>query len=93
MYEKLRSKFKRAKAICDFCGFIILNTDSAIKINDTRKNHIFKVSFTRINAIAKTMLITEHARPSQKLCKPPKWCKIGAPNWRYYYEQQKEQKP
>ena len=32
-------------------------------------------------------------RPSQKLCKPPKWCKIGAPNWRYYYEQQKEQKP
>ena len=33
------------------------------------------------------------SRPSQKLCKPPKRCKIGAPNWRYYYEQQKEQKP
>ena len=29
-------------------------------------------------------------RPSQKLCKPPIWCKIEAPNWRFNYEQQKK---
>lgn len=29
-------------------------------------------------------------RPSQNLCKPPNWCKIGAPIWRFKYEQQKK---
>lgn len=29
-------------------------------------------------------------RPSQKLCKPPIWCKIEAPYWRFNYEQQKK---
>ena len=31
-----------------------------------------------------------YLRPSHKLCKPPMWCRIGAPHWRFYYEQQKE---
>ena len=30
------------------------------------------------------------SRPSQKLCKPPIWCKIEAPYWRFNYEQQKK---
>ena len=36
-------------------------------------------------------LANETGRPSQNLCKPPKWCRIGAPDWRFYYEwKQKE---
>ena len=31
-------------------------------------------------------------RLSQNLCKPPLWCKIGAPKWRFNHEQQKESK-
>ena len=23
------------------------------------------------------------SRPSQTLCKPPMWCRIGAPHWRF----------
>jgi CubicO group peptidase (beta-lactamase class C family) len=34
--------------------------------------------------------ITDNTRPSQKLCKPPIWCKIEAPYWRFNYEQQKK---
>ena len=40
-----------------------------------------------------TGVMFEFVRPSQNLCKPPMWCRIGAPHWRYYYEQQKESQP
>ena len=26
---------------------------------------------------------TENLRPSQNLCKPPMWCRIEAPHWRF----------
>ena len=58
-------------------------------------DEVFEQNRKRLEKYAneKDTIYKTNARPSQKLCKPPKWCKIGAPNWRYYYEQQKEQKP
>ena len=28
-------------------------------------------------------IFAEEARLSQSLCKPPMWCRIGAPHWRF----------
>ncbi|MDD5971250.1 MAG: recombinase family protein [Paraprevotella sp.] len=34
-----------------------------------------------------SLTVPEPARLSQTLCKPPMWCRIEAPHWRFHYDQ------
>ena len=36
---------------------------------------------------SKNLIVFEPGRLSQTLCKPPMWCRIEAPHWRFHYDQ------
>ena len=65
-----------------------------LKITDTHytseNGHVELKGTSESDGILKATFVSKSVRPSQKLCKPPIWCKIEAPYWRFNYEQQKK---
>ena len=68
------------------------STISKMEIVQTEGSRQVKrnLEFYNLDAIISVGYRVNSKRPSQKLCKPPIWCKIEAPYWRFNYEQQKK---
>ena len=54
---------------------------------------VVKIAPMQTPAIKNKRFSLQSKRPSPKLFKPLKWCKIGASHYRFYYKQQKNRSP